>query len=153
MQYIPAACADDVLHALLTAYYREGEDADTPAPVLDAFIRDLQGLLHQRILQGDVAVCGGVPVGFVLWALDGEDWPFSECPGLGTIAEIGVIPSRRGQGLGRQLARHAEEALGDAVRQMYVCAHPSARGFWERCGYHHCGQTAQNGLPVCIKDL
>ncbi len=91
------------------------------------------------------------PWGFVLYAKDGEGYPFSECPGMGTIAEIAVVPEARGRGLGSLLVRRAEEALQPSVTRMYVCAHDSARVFWEKCGYRATGRIAGNGLPICVK--
>ena len=153
MRFIPATEAVDALHDLLAAYYREGEDADTPQEELDGFIFYLTGLLESRILLGDIALDGETPVGFVLYALDGGDYPFPECPELGTIAEISVTPDRRAHGLGCELVQRAENALRDSCRQMYICAHASAQSFWEKRGYSPCGRTAANGLPLLIKAL
>ena len=153
MHFIPAAEAADALHPLLTVYYREGEDADTPAEVLDEFIGYLQALLAEGKLWGSVAFEGDEAAGFVLYAFDGEGYPFSECPGMGTIAEICVSPAYRQRGLGRELVRHAENALRGAASHMYVCAHASAQAFWERCGYQPTGRLAANGLPLCTKAI
>ena len=150
-RFLPAVQASDALHALLTAYYREGEDADTPQSELDAFIAYLTELLEQHILMGEIIYEDDMPLGFVLYAKDGEGYPFSECPGMGTIAEIAVAPEARGKGLGSLLVRRAEEALQPSVTLMYICAHDSARGFWEKCGYRTTGRIAGNGLPICVK--
>lgn len=153
MRFLPAIQAGEVLPSLLTAYYREGEDADTPQEELDAFISYLRDLLEQRIRLGEVAFDGETAIGFVLYAIDGEDYPFSECPGMGTIAEICVIPAYRQQRIGQKMVVHAEEALRASVTQMYVCAHASAQAFWRRCGYVPNDQIARNELPICIKKL
>lgn len=153
MRFTSAAQAPQALHDLLTAYYREGEDADTPQEELDAFITYLTQLLEQSTLQGEVAWKDETPVGFVIFAYDGEGYPFSECPGMGTIAEIAVTPEARRHGLGQQLVRRAEDALRAACTQMYVCAHASAQTFWEKCGYRPNGSIAGNGLPICTKTI
>lgn len=153
MRFIPATEAVDALHDLLTAYYREGEDADTPQEALDGFISYLTELLQKHILRGEVALDGETPAGFVLYAQDEPDYPFPECPGMGTIAEISVIPDHRTLGLGCELVRRAEDALRASCRQMYVCAHASAQSFWEKRGYVPCGRTASNDLPLLIKAL
>ncbi len=151
MRFVPAVQAPEALHTLLTSYYREGEDADTPQSELDAFIAYLTELLEQRILMGELIYEDDTPLGFVLYAKDGGGYPFSECPGMGTIAEIAVVPEAREKGLGSLLVRRAEEALQPGVTQMYVCAHDSAQGFWEKCGYRATGRIANNGLPICVK--
>ncbi|MBQ8556633.1 MAG: GNAT family N-acetyltransferase [Clostridia bacterium] len=153
IRFIPAAESGAALHALLTSYYREGEDADTPQEELDGFISYLQELLDKRILWGDVVFDGDTAMGFVLFAVDGDSYPFSECPGMGTIAEIFVNSAYRQQGLGRLLVRCAEDALRAFVTQMYVCAHASAQSFWQRCGYRPNGAFASNNLPICIKSI
>ena len=153
MRFIPATEAVDALHALLNSYYREGEDADTPQSELDAFIAYRTEPLEQHILMGEIIYEDDMPLGFVLYAKDGEGYPFSECPGMGTIAEISVTPDRRAHGLGCELVQRAENALRDSCRQMYVCAHASAQSFWEKRGYSPCGRTAANGLPLLIKAL
>lgn len=151
MRFFPAVQALETLHTLLTAYYREGEDADTPQSELDAFIAYLTELLEQHILMGELIYEDDTPLGFVIYAKDVEGYPFSECPGMGTIAEIGVVPEARRSGLGRVLVHRAEEALRPSVTRMYICAHDSAWGFWEKCGYRATGKTAGNGLPICVK--
>ena len=153
MRFVPATEAVDALHDLLTAYYREGEDADTPQETLDGFISYLTALLKSHILLGEVALDGEIPAGFVLYALDERDYPFPECPGMGTIAEISVTPAHRTHGLGCELVQRAENALRTSCRQMYVCAHASAQSFWGKRGYTLCGRPASNGLPLLIKAL
>ena len=153
MHFVPATDASNVLSSLLTAYYREGEDADTTQEELDAFIAYLRELLEQRILWGEVAFDCETPVGFVIYAFDVEGYPFSECPGMGTIAEICVCPAYRQQQLGQTLVARAEDALRPSVTQLYVCAHASAQAFWEKCGYRPNGNIAGNGLPICIKTI
>lgn len=140
----------DVFHSLLTDYYRDGEDAQTPQEELDAFIGLLFDLCQENRISGGIAYGQG-PVGFVLWGMDGADFPFSNKPGYGTILEIGMIPSMRGTGLGKELAEYAENAM--ACRQYYVCAYGPAEHFWRKCGYQHLGETARNGLKLLVKTV
>ncbi len=149
MDFRPADTAPAVLRDLLLPYYREGEDADTPQAELEDFISYLLGLLEQKILRGVIAYLNGRPAGFVLYAPDDAAYPFSEMPGLGTIAEIGVLPKARHAGLGQQLVRYAENDL--LSQGMYVCAYPDAHAFWQKCGYRPTGETAGNGLPIWPK--
>ena len=71
----------ELFHSLLTAYYREGEDADTPQEQLDGFVGYLFDLLKKETISGAL-VWDEKPVGFVLWALDSEELPFSNKPGF-----------------------------------------------------------------------
>lgn len=153
MHLIPATEAFDALRPLLTFYYREGEDADTPAEIIDEFIGYLLTLLAEGKLLGSIAFEGDQAVGFVLYAVDQEGYPFSEYPGMGTIAEICVRPAYRQYGLGRTLVAHAEDALRSTVTHMYVCAHASARTFWRKCGYRPTSDIASNELPLYIKSI
>ncbi len=138
----------DLFHSLLTEYYLEGEDAQTPQEELDAFIELLFDLCQKNTISGRIAFAGSA-VGFVLWGIDTVDFPFSNKPGYGTILEIGVIPSMRGDGLGRQLAQYAEEAM--ACEKYYVCAYGPAERFWEKCHYRATGELAENGLKILQK--
>ena len=144
----------DRFWALANGYYREGEDADTPQEEMDAFIR----FLFDKVTAGELAGCFAVEnektVGFALWALDTEAFAFSEMPGLGTIAEIGLLPDFRGQGQGRLLAAFAESQLRErGMAQCYVSAYGPAQKFWRSCGYQESGKTGGSGLPIFIKDL
>ena len=144
----------DVFHDLMRAYYREGEDADTPQEELDAFISLLFGKVIDGEIRGCIATDAGNAVGFALWAEDTETFTFSQMPGLGTILEIGLIPSYRGSGYGKALAAHVEDWFATQwIRQCYVCAYAPARAFWERCGYVDCGRTGSNGLPILVKTI
>ncbi len=148
-----ASAAQAALHALLTDYYREGEDTDTSTAEIDDFISCLLELLDKGVLQGDVAYDGQQASGFVLYTVDGADFPFSEHPGMGTIAEVGVIPGIRRHHWGKALVQRAENALWPSVTEMYVYAHPDAATFWQKCGYLPTGDIAGNGLPIRIKHL
>ena len=137
-----------IFHHLLTDYYRDGEDASTPQEELDAFIELLFDLCQKNIISGGIA-CADSPIGFVLWGIDTDNFPFSNKPGFGTILEIGIIPTMRGMGHGQQLVAYAENAMGN--RQHYVCAYGPAETFWCKCGYRETSQLAANGLKIFVK--
>ena len=137
-----------IFHSLMTGYYRDGEDADTPQEELDAFIELLFHLCQDNVISGAVAYADG-PVGFILWGVDTTDFPFSNMPGFGTILEIGIIPAMRCAGFGAQLVSHAEKAM--ACAGYYVCAYGPAENFWRKCGYRKTEQLATNGLNIFVK--
>jgi ribosomal protein S18 acetylase RimI-like enzyme len=75
-------------------------------------------------------------------------------PGFGTILEIGLIPSYRASGLGRNLVTYIENSLQkNKIAQCYVSAYGPAQKFWESCGYVENGSKASNGLPIMIKTI
>lgn len=138
----------DAFCRLLTDYYRDGEDAQTPQAELDGFIGLLFDLCRKNTISGCIAY-EREPVGFVLWGMDTAEFPFSNMPGYGTILEIGVIHAVRGTGLGRRLAELAENAM--ACERYYVCAYGPAERFWQSCGYRDRGGIAENGLKLLVK--
>ena len=139
-------------HELANAYYREGEDADTPQETIDSFIHMLFDKVMCREICGCFAKDGQKYVGFALWAIDHEDFAFHEMSDFGTILEIGLIPSYRSRGLGKQLLGHIEENLRKSgTTQCYVSAYGPAQRFWMSCGYAENGATASNGLPIMTK--
>ena len=149
MQFLPITYDSyDVFRSLLTDYYREGEDAQTPQQQMDAFIGLLFDLCQNNTVSGCIAY-ENKAIGFALWGMDGEDFPFSNKPGYGTILEIGVTPAARGVGLGRRLAEFAENAM--ACKRYYVCAYGPAEAFWQKCGYRATGEVAENGLKLFEK--
>ena len=135
-------------HSLMTAYYREGEDVQTPQEELDAFIGMLFDLCMKGTIGGAVAM-DGEAAGFVLYGFDTEGFPFSNKPGYGTILEIGLLPAARLAGAGRALAEYAEREL--ACERYYVCAYGPAERFWEKCRYRDTGVIAKNGLKIFEK--
>lgn len=137
-----------VFHRLLTDYYRDGEDAQTPQEELDGFIEMLFELCTEGAVSGCIAYEKDA-LGFVIYGLDTKDFPFSNKPGCGTILEIGVVPSARGSGLGRILAKYAEEAMD--CEKYYVCAYGPAESFWKKCSYRDTGEIASNGLKIFEK--
>ena len=155
MDYIEI-CENDynAFHELASAYYREGEDADTPQEEIDAFIRFLFDKVVNHKINGYIAKEEHASVGFALWGVDTEGFEFSEMPGFGTILEIGLIHSRRGSGFGRNLVAHVENDLQNRnITQCYVCAYGPAQKFWAACGYVENGLSANNGLPIMTKTI
>ncbi len=144
----------DAFHELANAYFREGEDEDTPQDVVDGFIRSLFEKVTNHTIEGCFAKDGSAYIGFALWTIDTEEFEFREMPGLGTILEIGLIPSCRASGLGKEFVRHIEKSMTEKeVRQCYVSAYGPAQKFWAHCGYAENGRKASNGLPIMVKDI
>ena len=82
-------------YELAKAYYREGEDADTPQETIDSFIRMLFDKVMCREICGCFAKDGQKYVGFALWAIDHEDFAFHEMFYfmVGTESEIIIQPT------------------------------------------------------------
>ena len=155
MDYIEI-CEDDysAFHELANAYYREGEDADTPQEIIDSFVR----LMFDKVINNEIYGCFVKDeqkyIGFALWTVDSEEFEFSELPGFGTILEIGLIPSYRFGGLGKKLVTYVENNLQkNKIAQCYVSAYGPAQKFWANCGYVENGTKASNGLPIMIKTI
>ena len=141
-------------HELANSYYREGEDENTPQEVLDSFVR----MMFDKVIGNEMDGCfvkdEHTYIGFALWAVDTENFVFSEMPGFGTILEIGLIPSYRSSGMGRTLVTHIENDLQKIkISQCYVSAYGPAQKFWASCGYVENGKVASNGLPIMIKTI
>lgn len=155
MDYIEISEDDDrAFHELANAYYRDGEDADTSQEVIDSFIR----LMFDKVINNEIYGCFVKDehkyIGFALWAVDSEDFEFSEIPGFGTILEIGLMPSYRSHGLGKNVVAYVESNLQKKkVAQCYVSAYGPAQKFWSGCGYTENGLKARNGLPIMIKTI
>ena len=155
MDYIEIREEDyEAFHKLANAYYREGEDEDTPQAVIDSFIR----LMFDKVVTNEICGCfvkhRQEYVGFALWAIDTEDFAFCQMPGFGTILEIGLVPAYRAAGQGKQLVTHIENSLRQAkITQCYVSAYGPAQRFWASCGYAENGTTASNGLPIMVKSI
>lgn len=155
MEYIEI-CENDysAFHELTNAYYREGEDADTQQEIIDSFIH----LMFNKVINNELYGCfvkdDEKYIGFALWAVDSEDFEFSEMPGFCTILEIGLTPSYRSCGLGRNLVTYVESNLQkNKIAQCYVSAYGPAQKFWTSCGYTKNGLKASNGLPIMIKTI
>ena len=155
MDYIEISANDyNTFHELTNAYYREGEDADTPQEEIDAFI----DLLFTKVLNceigGYIAKDKNNYVGFALFGVDTEGFEFSEIPGFGTILEIGFVPSYRSMGNGKRLVSYIESSFCKKnINNCYVSAYGPAQKFWAKCGYVENGQMASNGLPIMVKTI
>lgn len=144
----------DAFHELANGYYREGEDANTPQEEIDAFIRFLFDKVVHKEINGCFAKEGDGYLGFAIWAVDAEDFAFSQIPGFGTILEIGILPSHRGSGVGKELVRYIEMHFrSQNIKHCYVSAYGPAQKFWWRCGYAGNGQKANNGLLIMVKEI
>ena len=155
MDYIKI-CENDysVFHELANTYYREGEDADTPQEVIDSFVR----MMFDKVISNEIYGCFVKDeqkyIGFALWTIDTEDFDFSEMQGFGTILEIGLTPSYRSFGLGKNLVTYIENSLQKSrIAQCYVSAYGPAQKFWTSCGYVENGKVASNGLPIMVKTI
>ena len=143
MDYIEI-CENDysAFHELANAYYREGEDADTPQEEIDIFIRFLFEKVINHEINGFIAKDKNAYVGFALWGVDTEGSEFSEIPGFGTILEIGFIPSYRSKGNGKELVLYIENYFCKKnVNNCYVSAYGPAQKFWSYCGYVESGKV------------
>lgn len=155
MEYVKIYENDySIFHKLASAYYREGEDADTSQEVIDSFVR----MMFEKVINVEISGCfvkdGRKYIGFALWAIDTEDFDFSEMQGFGTILEIGLIPSYRSSGLGKNLVAYVENCLQKSrIAQCYVSAYGPAQKFWTSCGYVENGKVASNGLPIMVKTI
>lgn len=144
----------DIFHGLANAYYREGEDEETPQEEIDSFVHFLFDKLINHEISGCFVKVENTYIGFALWAIDTEEFAFSEMPGLGTILEIGLIPSYRSLGCGKEFVFFIENSLyREKVKQCYVSAYGPAQKFWSRCGYVENGKKASNGLPIMVKTI
>lgn len=155
MEYVKIGAQDyGEFHALVNSYYREGEDESTPQGVIDSFIR----VLFDKVIRHEIFGCFVKEelkaIGFALWAVDTQDFEYSEMPGWGTILEIGLMPSYRDCGLGKKLVAYIENNLRqNHITQCYVSAYGPAQKFWASCGYAENGAKAGNGLPIMIKTI
>ncbi len=155
MDYLEIGKNDyDIFHGLANAYYREGEDEDTPQEEIDLFVHFLFDKVINQEINGYFVKVESVYIGFALWAIDTEDFAFSEMPGYGTILEIGLIPSYRSSGCGKEFVSFIENSLHrENVKQCYVSAYGPAQKFWTHCGYVENGKKASNGLPIMVKTI
>ena len=155
MEYLEISEKDyTAFQRLANVYYREGEDENTPQEEMDGFIRFLFDKVISKEIDGCFASIGGECMGFALWAVDTEDFVFSEIPGFGTIMEIGILLPYRKSGRGKEFVSYIEARLRNrGIRQCYVCAYGPAQRFWAQCGYVENGQTGKNDLPIMIKQI
>ncbi len=137
---------------LLTAYYREGEDAETSQAVISEFITKLYEMIEQNEICGRLVFQNEVLVGFVLWMIDTAESEFSELPGYGTFLEIGVTKENRLKGIGARIVDYVENLMQeDGIKKFYISAYDPASEFWEKCNYIKTTEKASNGLYIYKK--
>ena len=89
-----------------------------------------------------VAEEDGAVVGFIVLTMQG--------PFRGYIATVGVVPERRGQGLGTRLVRFAEERIFREVPNVFLCVssfNARAQKFYRRLGYERIGELRDFIVP------
>ena len=155
MEYIKISENDySPFHELASAYYREGEDANTAQEVIDSFVRLMFNKVTSNEIYGCLAKEGQKYIGFALWAIDSKSLTFSEMPGFGTILEIGFIPSYRFRENGKALVSYIENCFcQENIKSCYVSAYGPAQKFWRSCGYVENGKLAKNGLSIMLKTI
>ena len=155
MDYVEIGKNDyDIFHKLANEYYREGEDENTPQEIVDSFIRSMFEKVINHEIEGYFAKAESEYIGFSLWAIDTEDFEFSQMPGFGTILEIGLIKSYRSSGLGKEFVAFIENSMRkNNIEQCYVSAYGPAQKFWAHCGYTENGRKANNCLPIMVKTI
>lgn len=155
MEYVTIGANDySEFHELANSYYREGEDENTSQEVIDSFVRMMFDKVVNNEIFGSFVKEEQKYIGFALWAIDTEDFAFCQMPGFGTILEIGLIPSYRSSGLGKNLVAYIENCLQkNKIAQCYVSAYGPAHKFWASCGYAENGKVASNGLPIMVKSI
>jgi ribosomal protein S18 acetylase RimI-like enzyme len=142
----------DVFHTLMTDYFRNGEDKDTPQEEIDAFIQLLFDKVTSGGISGRIAEMDQCAAGFVLWMKDTAGCDFSQLPGFGTILEIGITKQYQHKGIGKAMVAFTEKQLTlRGVDGLYVCAYGPAQDFWIKCGYQDSKRLASNGLPIFTK--
>ena len=142
----------DLFRDLMTNYLREGEDQYTAQDVIDHYVAKLFDMMNAKDLFGRLGYEGEKEVGFILYMKDTKESDYSEKPGFGTIAEIGLKEEHRNKGIGKIFVDYAETQLNQlGVEGCYVSAYGPAQSFWKRCGYIEKGETASNGLPIYVK--
>jgi predicted N-acetyltransferase YhbS len=102
---------------------------------------------RERIPLAFVALDGGRPLGHVSLV----EQNLSSHPELSPwLAGTLVEPSRRGQGVGKALVRHATAHAADlGVETLYLYTQ-RARGFYERLGWRHLWDEEHEGEPVSV---
>ena len=81
-------------------------------------------------------------IGFIVLTMQG--------PFRGYIATVGVVPQRRGQGLGSRLVRFAEERIFRDVPNVFLCVssfNTRAQNLYRRLGYERVGELRDFIVP------
>jgi ribosomal protein S18 acetylase RimI-like enzyme len=98
--------------------------------------------LYHPAVEVYVATEDETVVGFIVLTMQG--------PFRGYIATVGVVPERRGQGLGTRLVRFAEERILRRAPNVFLCVssfNHRARKFYRRLGYERIGELRDFIVP------
>jgi ribosomal protein S18 acetylase RimI-like enzyme len=98
--------------------------------------------LHHPAAEVFVAEEKDTVLGFIVLTMQG--------PFRGYIATVGVVPERRGQGLGTKLVRFAEERILREVPNVFLLVssfNTRAQDFYRRLGYELIGQIRDFIVP------
>jgi ribosomal protein S18 acetylase RimI-like enzyme len=98
--------------------------------------------LHHLAVEVYVASENDTVVGFIVLTMQG--------PFRGYIATVGVVPDRRGQGLGTKLIRLAEERILREAPNVFLCAssfNTRAQNLYRRLGYERIGELRDFIVP------
>lgn len=101
----------------------------------------LRNLRHPAV-EVYVAEEDGMVLGFIVLTMQG--------PFRGYIATVGVVPQRRGQGLGSRLVRFAEERIFRDVPNVFLCVssfNTRAQNLYHRLGYQRIGELRDFIVP------
>ncbi|MFR5889948.1 MAG: hypothetical protein ACLUFM_03090 [Lachnospiraceae bacterium] len=117
-----------VFHRLLTDYYRDGEDAQTPQEELDGFIEMLFELRTKGAVSGCIAYEKDA-LGFIIYGLDTKDFVFKQArlrrSGSGSFHPRAAAAWASARKIRRR---------GDGLRKYYVCAYDRGE-LLEKCSY------------------
>jgi ribosomal-protein-alanine N-acetyltransferase len=89
-----------------------------------------------------VAEEGGTVIGFIVLTMQG--------PFRGYIATVGVVPQRRGEGLGTRLIGFAEERIFRESPNVFLCVssfNTRAQNLYRRLGYERIGELRDFIVP------
>lgn len=138
--------------ALFTEYFRQDFRFDITDEDLDKICTGVAKHVCKGIQFLDLLICDGVPQGFIEYQVDSPNSDWCEKEGYGCIREVFIKPELRKHGLGRLLAKHAEENLfALTVPHIYLTS-DEAGGFWETMGYRASGEVCEkNKCPVYVK--
>jgi len=98
--------------------------------------------LHHPAVEVYVAEEDDTVIGFIVLTMQG--------PFRGYIATVGVVPERRGQGLGTRLVRFAEKRILRQAPNVFLCVssfNTRAQRFYHRLGYERIGELRDFIVP------
>ncbi len=101
-------------------------------------------LKYAGLKQAYVCVAGDEPVGFIIFT------PEPVFARGGYLRAIGVLPSMRGQGIGKRLLSFAEKETARWSQNFYLCVstfNRKAQAFYKKQGYARAGKLADLIVP------